>query len=121
MTNGSDDRLLTVAEVAERLRVHPITVRRHIKSGRLQAVRVGRSVRVRASDVQALLKPAMASDVRAAYRAAPVTEEERERRRGIFREMQERRARMKPLGMTTAELVRLARSARDWMYDDGDE
>jgi excisionase family DNA binding protein len=39
-------KLLTVAEVAERLRIHPMTVRRHIKSGKLRATRVGRSVRV---------------------------------------------------------------------------
>lgn len=105
----TEDRLLTVAEVAERLRVHPITVRRHIKSGRLRAVRVGRSVRVRESDVEALLKPAMASDVRAPYQPALVTEEEKERRRKIVEEMRRRRAKMKPLGISTAELIREGR------------
>ena len=43
----SEDRLLTVNDVAERLQVHPITVRRHIKAGKLRAVRVGRSGRFR--------------------------------------------------------------------------
>ena len=38
--------LLTVGEVAARLRVSPVTVRRLIKSGALEAVRIGRLVRV---------------------------------------------------------------------------
>jgi excisionase family DNA binding protein len=38
--------LLTVGEVATRLRVSPVTVRRLIKSGDLEAVRIGRLVRV---------------------------------------------------------------------------
>jgi excisionase family DNA binding protein len=38
--------LLTVGEVAARLRVSPVTVRRLIKSGTLEAVRIGRLVRV---------------------------------------------------------------------------
>lgn len=43
--------LLTVKEVADRLRVAPITVRRHIAAGRLPAVRVGRLVRVEEASV----------------------------------------------------------------------
>ena len=38
--------LLTVKEVAAMLHVNPITVRRHIASGRLRCVRVGRLVRI---------------------------------------------------------------------------
>ena len=34
-------RLLTVAEVAERLRTHPETVRRWMREGRLRGVRLG--------------------------------------------------------------------------------
>jgi excisionase family DNA binding protein len=43
--------LMTVREVARLCRVHEVTVRRHIASGRLKAVRVGRQVRVRSEDV----------------------------------------------------------------------
>ncbi len=39
--------LLTVHEIAERLRVSPMTVRRYIAAGRLPAVKVGKGVRVR--------------------------------------------------------------------------
>lgn len=41
-----DDQILTVAEVALRLRVSKMTVYRLIRSGELASVRVGRSFRV---------------------------------------------------------------------------
>lgn len=47
--------LLTVPEVAQQLRVHPITVRRMIKDGSLPAVKIGRNYRIRAEDRDALL------------------------------------------------------------------
>ena len=40
--------LLTVDEVAQLLRVSPLTVRRHIASGRLPALKVGREFVFRA-------------------------------------------------------------------------
>jgi excisionase family DNA binding protein len=50
------DELLTTEEVATRLRVHKATVARWARSGVLEAVRVtGRTIRFRASDVDALL------------------------------------------------------------------
>jgi excisionase family DNA binding protein len=48
---------MTVREVANSLRVSPITVRRYIKSGRLRAVRVGHGVRISADSVEALAVP----------------------------------------------------------------
>src|SRR5689334_17830496 len=48
---------MTVREVANRLRVSPITVRRYIKSGRLSAVRVGHAVRVPADSFEKLAVP----------------------------------------------------------------
>lgn len=49
-------RAITVREAAERLAVDPRTIRRLIQTGELRAVRVGsRSLRVRSSDVDALL------------------------------------------------------------------
>jgi excisionase family DNA binding protein len=36
-----NDRLLTVPEVAERLRVHPDTLRRWLRTGRLRGVMMG--------------------------------------------------------------------------------
>ncbi len=43
---SDDDELLTVPEVAKRLRVDATTVRRHISRGALRAVRVGAVWRV---------------------------------------------------------------------------
>jgi excisionase family DNA binding protein len=49
--------LLTVREVAQELRVSPMTVRRHITAGRLSAVRVGRSIRIRRDAVERFTEP----------------------------------------------------------------
>jgi excisionase family DNA binding protein len=49
------DRLLTVAEVAATMRVSNMTVYRLIKNGDLPALRVGKSYRIRESDVDVFL------------------------------------------------------------------
>jgi excisionase family DNA binding protein len=46
----------SVREVADRLGVHPETVRRLIHSGRLEAAREGRVLRVAADSMHALLE-----------------------------------------------------------------
>ena len=53
--NHERARFLTVAEVAGQLRVSTMTVYRLIKAGRLAAVRVGKSYRVREDDVDRYL------------------------------------------------------------------
>lgn len=50
------DELLTVAEVADLLRVSTMTVYRLIRSGELPAVRVGRNYRVRRRDLDSYLE-----------------------------------------------------------------
>ena len=47
--------LLTVAEVAEVLRVSNMTVYRLIKAGELSALRVGKNYRIRESELEAFL------------------------------------------------------------------
>ena len=49
------DRLLTVVEVADLMRVSNMTVYRLIKSGSLAAIRVGKNYRIRESDVDRYL------------------------------------------------------------------
>ena len=49
------NRFLTVAEVAQLMRVSTMTVYRLIKAGDLGAVRVGRSYRIREDDVDRYL------------------------------------------------------------------
>jgi excisionase family DNA binding protein len=56
VSNGlSDARFLTVAEVADMMRVSKMTVYRHVHSGDLPAIRFGRSFRVPESAVLAVL------------------------------------------------------------------
>jgi len=49
-------QLLTVNQVAQRLAVAPITVRRLIAEGKLHAVRLRQSIRLRAEDVESLIR-----------------------------------------------------------------
>ena len=51
----SSERLMTVSEVAELMRVSNMTVYRLIKSGQLSAIRVGKNYRIRETDVQRYL------------------------------------------------------------------
>lgn len=51
----TDDRFLTVKEVADLMRVSTMTVYRLISAGELKAARVGRSYRLRAFDVDGYL------------------------------------------------------------------
>ena len=48
-------RLLTVAEVADLMRVSTMTVYRLIKAGDLAALRVGKSYRIKQEDIDAFL------------------------------------------------------------------
>ena len=52
----SDVRFLTVAEVADMMRVSQMTVDRMVHSGELPAIRFGRSFRVPESAVAAVLR-----------------------------------------------------------------
>jgi excisionase family DNA binding protein len=48
-------RFLTVAEVADLMRISTMTVYRFIKAGELSAVRVGKSYRIREDDLDAFI------------------------------------------------------------------
>ena len=50
-----EDRLWTVAEVAEHMRVSNMTVYRLIKAGDLAAIRVGKNYRIRGADLVSFL------------------------------------------------------------------
>jgi excisionase family DNA binding protein len=53
-----DDEFLSVGDVAQRLKVHPQTVRGWIARGELRAIRIGRTVRVRRTDFDDMLEGA---------------------------------------------------------------
>ena len=49
--------LLSIQEVAQITGLHEITIRRYVHSGELEAVRIGRRIRVRREAVDRLMKP----------------------------------------------------------------
>ncbi|MGH9045102.1 MAG: helix-turn-helix domain-containing protein [Acidimicrobiales bacterium] len=57
--DSTTERLLTVTEVAEMLRVSKMTVYRLVSAGTLPSLRVGRSVRIRAEAVDAYFSAGM--------------------------------------------------------------
>jgi excisionase family DNA binding protein len=54
-SNEARSRFVTVAEVADLLRVSNMTVYRLVQAGQLPAIRVGRSYRIREDDVDKYL------------------------------------------------------------------
>ena len=52
---STENRFMTVAEVAQLMRVSTMTVYRLIKAGDLPAVRVGKSYRIRENDINSYL------------------------------------------------------------------
>src|SRR5689334_23248482 len=55
MNQGWDDEFFTVVEVADHLKLNPQTVRNWIDQGRLPALRIGRRVRIRRSELDRVL------------------------------------------------------------------
>jgi len=53
---SSRRRILDVAEAAEYLRIHPVTVRRLVQRGELPAAKVGDMLRIREEDLESLFK-----------------------------------------------------------------
>ena len=51
------EELFTIEEVAKHLKISKATVRRHIKEGRLKAVKIGRIVRISAKEIKSLFRP----------------------------------------------------------------
>ena len=139
MTVHPEDQLLSVNDVAERLQVHPITVRRHIKAGKLNALRVGRSVRIREADLEEYLgvddyepieyptpTPEAIAEVRRILDSVPrqkpphqwpPTKEEMAHRKKLSEEAFKRRDERGPIGISTVELIRQGRREQDEKLD----
>ncbi len=65
----ADEAMLTVADVAARLKVPPATVRRWLRDGRLRGVRLGGTklgYRIRASDLERFIQDAYGAEGNAA-------------------------------------------------------
>jgi len=50
------DQLFTVSQAAERLSLKPPTLRKWIFQGRLPVVRIGRAVRIKEKDLEAIIR-----------------------------------------------------------------
>lgn len=100
--------LLSVKEVAGRLRVHQVTVRRYVRQGRLSALKVGGRLRIPEDALNALLLPLEGT--------SKLSKADLRRRKALMKRTLELRRGLPPLGMTTAELLQLARKERDWLY-----
>lgn len=105
--------LLTVAEAASRLRVHPMTVRRHIKQGKLRAVRAGGRIRITQDDLDRFLQPEGPTRPIAPPPQGPITPEELDRRAALYEATMRLRAEIGPIGITAAELIRKARAEEE--------
>lgn len=57
-TKETQDGYLSVYEVADTLGVHHSTIRRMIRAGQLEAVKVGRVIRIPRSALETALEPA---------------------------------------------------------------
>ena len=76
MARDQDEYYLTVAEVAEVLRLNQQTVRNWIDQGSLPALRVGRRVRIKRSDLDRLLTEGYSGGTRAgAVESGPSAED----------------------------------------------
>ncbi len=72
---SQNDSFLTVAEVADVLKLNQQTVRNWIDQGSLPAVRVGRRVRIRRSDFERILEESYSGGPPAASEAGPSAED----------------------------------------------
>jgi len=50
------EAIYTTEQVANLLQIHPLTVLKYLKEGKLKGVKLGRIYRVRESDIEAFLK-----------------------------------------------------------------
>jgi excisionase family DNA binding protein len=68
--NEVEESYLTVAEVAEKLKLNQQTVRNWIDQGSLPALRVGRRVRIKRSDFERILEESYSGGGRTADRSS---------------------------------------------------
>jgi excisionase family DNA binding protein len=66
-----DEKILTPDQVAQILQVHPFTVLKFIKQGKLRASRLGRVYRIRESDVNKFLDEQEAAAASKSYKTTP--------------------------------------------------
>lgn len=58
----NDDTLLTVNQTAIILKVHPLTVRRYIREGKISAVKVAGNIRISNSSIDSFIQDLLPTD-----------------------------------------------------------
>jgi excisionase family DNA binding protein len=104
--------VITVREAAAVLKVNPITIRRHIRSGRLAALRVGKQIRIERSAVESLARPVRPVSARSDDRPYVFQRpglDELARRKALVARILANREHLRIAPLTTADLVHLAR------------
>lgn len=100
---------LTVREVAAIYKVNEITVRRHIRSGKLRAVKIGGRVRVEKEEVEHFATPATLPYKISVPRHAP-TAQDLEKRRILAERSDKLR---EQIGRIDIDMTAVIRAARD--------
>lgn len=72
------EQLLTVAQAAKQLQIHPYTLRRYLREGKIRATKISRHYRIAPSDLKSLGRQATPSD------KVSILREAREKLRGTF-------------------------------------
>jgi len=88
MTSEKNNQLLTLPEVAARLRCHVVTVRRYIRAGLLKAKKLQRRYRVSVAELERFLaadKPGSATEAGFPTRWLPLDDRSAKRLRGYRR------------------------------------
>lgn len=55
---AASTEFLTISDVAELLQLSTTTIWRHIRTGKIKAIKIGRSYRIRRTDLEAMLRAA---------------------------------------------------------------
>jgi excisionase family DNA binding protein len=108
--------LLTIENIAQMCHLHQMTIRRHIKEGKLPAVKVGGRIRVRREDLERFLTPAPVGQRNLVPVVTPPSAEEIQRRRDLFATAMQLRTQIGPIGATTDELVHQGRKEEEASY-----
>lgn len=102
--------LLSIDEVAKLFHLHQMTVRRHIRNGKLRAIKVGGRIRVRRDELERFVQPLPADKKSTRPSTEPPSLEEIQRRRVVFDQILRVREQIGPVGVSADELIRQVRS-----------
>jgi hypothetical protein len=93
-----------------------MTIRRHIKQGRLKAIKVGRRIRVQREEVERFIRDAEPASGPIVPPLTYPSEEEIARRRRLFADVMRLRDEIGPVGVSVTDLIHEGRAEEDAQY-----